>query len=114
MNFDPRAVKDFNLSGDAIVHLHGVGGRTVSKLRQHDLGFVSSLRPDVIILEIATNDLVDRRPEVVGSEIDEFVHFLLDSFSVCVIGVCEVIPHFRVLFFNAAAPILNQYINRIF
>ena len=113
-NFDPRAAEDFHLSGDAMIHLHGVGGRTVLKLRQHDLGCVSSLRPDIIILEIGTNDLADLRPEVVGSEIDELVHFLLVSFSVRVIGVCEVIPRVRAPFFNAAAPIFNQYINAIF
>ena len=79
-NFDPRATEDFHLSGDAMIHLHGVGGRTVLKLRQHDLGCVSSLRPD-IILEIGTNDLVDLRPEVVGSEIEIVFCWILFLFA---------------------------------
>ena len=57
--------------GDAVIHLHGVGGCTVEKLRLYDLGVASALRSDIIILEIGTNDLVDDRPEVVGSEIDD-------------------------------------------
>ena len=40
------------------------------------------------VLEIRTNDLVANRPEVVGSEIDDLVQSLLQSYSVRVIGVC--------------------------
>ena len=112
-NFDARASEHFDLVGDAVIHLHGVGGRTVEKLRLYDLGVVSARRPDIIILEIGTNDLVDERPEVVGSEIDDLVHLLMASYSVRVIGVCEVIPRVRAPFFNAAAPILNQYLNGV-
>ena len=72
-NFDARAGEHFNLLGDAVIHLHGVGGRTVKKFRLYDLGVVSALKPDVIILEIGTNDLVANRPEIVGSEIDDLV-----------------------------------------
>ena len=32
--FDPRVEDAFKLSKDAIIHLHGVGGRTVRKLIQ--------------------------------------------------------------------------------
>lgn len=111
--FDPRADEAFNLSNDAIVHLHGVGGRTVRKLIQYDLGVISSLSPHALILEIGTNDLSDLRPEVVGSEIEELVRLLLDSYSVRVIGVCEVIPRVRAPFFNAAARMLNQYLRGV-
>ena len=112
-NFDARAAKHFNHLGDAVIHLHGVGGRTVKKLRFFDLGVVSALKPDVIILEIGTNDLVPDHHEVVGSEIDDLVQLLLQSYSVQVIGVCEVIPHVQALFFNAAAPIFNQYLTDV-
>ena len=108
-HFDSRADDTFGLSDDAIVHLHGVGGLTVARLRR-DLGMVSSLSPQVVILEIGTNDLTRLRPEVAGSEIEELVRLLLDTFSVRVIGVCEVLPRVRAPFFNGAASILNQYL----
>ena len=44
LHFDSRADDTFGLSDDATVHLHGVGGLTVAKLRR-DLGIVSSLFP---------------------------------------------------------------------
>ena len=101
-HFDSRADDTFGLSDDAIVHLHGVGGLTVARLRR-DLGMVSSLSPQVVILELGTNDLTRLRLEVAGSEIE-------DTFSVRVIGVCKVLPRVRAPFFNGAASILNQYL----
>ena len=112
-NFDARAAKHFNLLGYDVIHLHGVGGRTLKKFRLFVLGVVSALKPDVIILEIGAHDLVADLPEVVGSEFDDLVQLLLQSSSVRVIGVCEVIPLVRAPFFNAAAPILNQYLTDV-
>ena len=112
-NFDAPTAENFNLLGDAVIHLHGVSGCTVRKLRLYDLDVVSTQKPDVIILEISTNDLVANRPEVVGSKINDLVQLLLQSYSVRVIGVCEVIPRVRAPFFNAAAPILNQYLTDV-
>ena len=55
--FDPRARRDFNLTGTASVCLHGVGGRTVDKLQRFDLNFVKETCPEILILEIGSNDL---------------------------------------------------------
>ena len=84
------------------------------KLIQYDLSVFSSLSPHAVILQIGTNDLSDLQPEVVGSEIEELVRLLLDSYAVRVIGVCEVIPR-RVCapIFNDAALILNQYLRAV-
>ena len=68
------------------------------------------MSPEIVILEIGTNDLSHLRPEVVGSEIEELVHLLLQSFSIKVIGVCEVLPRVNASVFNGAASILNQYL----
>jgi len=110
----PRAGPDFNLQGTASVRLYGVGGRTVAKLRAFDLHVIRSFSPDVVILELGTNDLASLRPEVVGSAIEDLVRFILDSFSVRVVGVCQVIPrgisHLQATFFAQRARILNQYL----
>ena len=74
------------------VHLHGVGGRTVAKVWSFDLHVVERIAPDVLILEIGTNDLVDTIPEVVGSEIASLVCLLVDHYKVRVVCVCHVIP----------------------
>jgi len=64
------------------VHLHVLGGRTVAKLRSSDLHVVERIAPDVLILEIGTNDLVDTSPEDVGSEIENLVRLLLENYKV--------------------------------
>lgn len=56
-HFDPCTDLDFGLFGSVSVHLFGVGGRSVSSLRQHDLHVVSRIAPEAIILEIGNNDL---------------------------------------------------------
>lgn len=63
------------------------------KLRSFDLHVVEHIAPEVVILEIGTNDLVNTGPEVVGSNMESLVRLLLDSYFVRVIGVCHVIPH---------------------
>ena len=81
--FHPPTDLNFNLS-DATVCFHGVGGRTVHKLRTYDLHVVRHLKPNVNILELGTNDLTNLSPEVVGSEIKELVSFFFgDIFCPC-------------------------------
>lgn len=74
--FDALADSNFHLEGTATVHLFGVGSRTVEKLRRYDLHVVRHLAPDVVILEVGTNDLSDISTEVVGSSIEELVRSL--------------------------------------
>lgn len=105
-HFDPRADGNFKLRGTVSVHLHGVGGRTVAKLRSFDLHVVEQIAPDVLILEIGSNDLVDTSPEVVGSEIESLVCHLVEDFKVRVVCVCHVIP--RGYSYDQAASFANR------
>ena len=54
---DSRMSASFKLDGTARVYMHGIGGRTVTKWRKYDFGVVARLPPDIVILEIGTNDL---------------------------------------------------------
>ena len=107
-HFDDRAKTNFNLK-DVNVRLFGVGGRTVKTIEQCDLANVSRFAPDVVILEIGTNDLCNEAPETVGSQIDELVELLLNHFSVRVVGVCEVIRRAEPVF-NERVEVLNRYL----
>ena len=57
--FDARGDSNFHLQGTAMVHLFGVGGPTDENLRRYDLHVVTRLAPDVVILEVSTNNLLD-------------------------------------------------------
>ena len=112
--FDPWIRSNFNLARTASVQLHGVGGRSVAKLRSFDLHVVEQIAPDIVILEIGTNDLVHKRPEIVGSEIESLVCLLLEVYNVRVVCVCHVIPrghsHHRAASFFERVAILKQYL----
>ena len=60
----------------------------MKKIKDFDLGVVFRFAPDVVILEIGTNDLCNISAEVAGSEIDDLAKQLLSDFSVRVVGVC--------------------------
>ena len=78
--FNSRASCDFNLSGTASVRLHGIGGRTVQTLHANDLHVVRDLAPDIVILEIGTNDLSKLPPEKFGSAIEDLVRLFQSDF----------------------------------
>lgn len=61
-------------------------------LEEHDLDVVKNLAPDIVILEIGTNDLSHALPQTIGSRIEGFVRLLQGDYFVRVIGVCGVIP----------------------
>ena len=87
-NFDPRADGKFKRWGTVSVLFHGVGGCTVAKLLSPDLHVVARIAPDVLILEIGTNDLVVTSPEIVGSEIENLTRLGALRFSSIISTLC--------------------------
>ena len=108
-----RLHRGFNIH-KADIFMHGIGGRTVDQLHQIDLQVVVEISPDVVIIEIGTNDLSRKRPEVAGSELEHFVRALLaPHLKVKVICVCHVTPRAlrpRHRMVNRRALLFNQYV----
>ena len=117
--FDPRANQCFDLASSAFIYLHGVGGRTVTQIQSHDLHVISDISPNILILEIGTNDLKCTRPEIIGSAIDDLIAEIKQRFNIRVVCVCTVIPrrHPRSsqpdVQFNDQAVLLNRYLNAV-
>ena len=97
----------------------GVGGRTVHKLSKFDLHLVRCLQPQIVILEIGSNDLSppDARPEVVGSKIETVLQRLHAGCQVKTIVVCQTINRAAGLrdppSFNDHVALLNQYLSMV-
>ena len=87
---------NLNLTDSVTVQWHGVGSRTIAKVRQFDLVEVIRFRPDIVFLQIGTNDLAQRgmTPLTVGSAIEDFVHLLHDEYGVRLICVGQTIRRF--------------------
>ena len=87
--FDNRASADFSLKCTMEVKLCGFGGMTVTRLQAGHLldDEVLKYKPNIVILELGTNDLGRSRPEVVGSKMEELVSYLKGNLGVSVVGV---------------------------
>ncbi len=86
--FDPCAAPNFHIPETGHVSLYGT-----YKLDKYDLSWVLKYKPDIVILELGTNDLSTLRPEVVGSKIDDLAQVLRGQYKVRIVGVCQVINH---------------------
>ena len=114
---DRRVRLDLNLSRSAHVNYHGVGGRTVDKLKKFDLSVVGRLKPEIVILERGSNDLSpnEARPERVGSKIESLVQLLHAQYGVKFIVVFQTTT--RALcppgspFYNDSVTLLNRYLS---
>ena len=111
--FDQRTRSDFHLSSRVRVSMFGVGGRTVAKIWKYDFPVISASSPDILVLELGTNDLSSEDPLVVASAMEVLVRYLHDRFAIKVICVCLVIPRHAACDFNAKVPIFNQAIQEL-
>ena len=89
---------------------HGVGGRTVLKTVQFDLTVVEKFMPDIVILQLGTNDLSHLPAVNVGSAIEDLTRSLHDLLNVKCVCVCQTIYRTGTPTFNKNVILLNQYL----
>ena len=107
-SYDFRA--DFKLSHRAFIKWHGIGGRTVSKTLHLDTNIIESFRPQIVIMQLGSNDLTDSDSLHVGSAIEDFATFLHNTYGVKVICVCQTIMRQGAVVFNRKAKLLTKYL----
>lgn len=90
----PCVSVNFHLTMEPTVQFHGIGGRTVTKLRQFDLSAVTAFNPNVLILEIGSNDLCNAKTNVADLTVNIFqlVQLFHFRFSVDHIIVSQILP----------------------
>ena len=81
----------FHINEPAAIIWHGIGGRIVEKAIRHDLHVVQSVRCDIVIVQLGTNDLSFRPRLAVGSNLENFVRLLHDSYGAQFVCVCQII-----------------------
>ena len=101
---------DFHLSNFAVIKWHGIGGRTVTKTVQHDLHMIKSFKPDIVIVQLGSNDLTSETALRVGASKDDFLRLLHDLYHVQVIYVCQTIMRQGQPAFNHKAKLLTKYL----
>ena len=99
-------VNNFNLSDDLIFKWHGIGGRTIAKIRQYDLRVVESFAPDIVILELGMNDLMQLSALETGSAIEDLARLLYECYHVQKICVCQTL-------YREKAPLFIKQVNSL-
>jgi len=99
---------------DFICKWHGVGGRTVAKVLKYDLSVVKEFGPDIIILQLGTNDLVNSSPLTVGSSLEHLVTVLHDVYKADLISVCQTLRRSSLeVLFNKNVGLLTRYLETV-
>lgn len=90
----PCIAHNFHCAEPSEIQFYGIGGRTVTRLRQFDLSLVAQFKPNIIILEIGSNDLCDPRLNTndLATNIFHLVQTLHFSYNVSHIIVSQVLP----------------------
>ena len=70
-NFKTHIAKKLSLDGDLLIRWHGIRGRTVSRTREYDLSVVEEFAPNVVIMQLGTNDLTTISAVETGSAIED-------------------------------------------
>ena len=90
------------ITAPADITRHGIGGRTVAKTIKFDLY--------IVIVQLGTNDLPLQSPLQVGSELEDFVRLLHDSYGVNFVCVCQTICQRSATAFNKNVDLLTCYL----
>ena len=81
-NFNTKTATNLSLEGDLVIRWHGIGGRTISQTKAYDLHVVEEFAPNIVILQLGTNDLVTTSAAETGSAIEDLCRLLYESYGV--------------------------------
>ena len=97
---------------EPVVKFYGYGGLTVAWALNSRLSCVESFRPDIIIVELGTNDLTRFGPAEVGSNL-EFARNHHANYGVKLVCVNHILFRAQSPLFNAKVRVLNRYLNAV-
>ena len=93
---------------------HGVGGRTIAKVLKYDLSVVGDFGPDIVILQLGTNDLHNSSAITVGSALEHLVTMLHEEYKVDLICVCQTLCRSSSeVLFNKKVGLLTKYLKTV-
>ena len=109
-NFHTEIAKSLGIVEDLLIKWHRIGGRIISKTRRYNLVVVKSFAPDVVILQLGTNDLFNISAVETGSGIEDLTRLLFESYGIQLICVCQTIYQRDAPSLNRQVRLLTQYL----
>ena len=105
-NFNAHIAKKLSLDGDLLIGWHRIRGRTVSKTREYDLGVVEEFTPNVVIMQLGTNDLTTISAVETGSAIEDLCCLLYESCPMHSVSVITRVFSWNLAFFYTVTAVL--------
>ena len=95
-NSQPRDLyrRDLQLVNTCEVEIFGTGGRTVDKTIRFDLNTIRGTAPNVVVMEMGSNDACDRDcdAETIASSLVALTELLISECKIQFIAVCQILP----------------------
>ena len=109
-NFNEVFARNLHIDGDLSIKWHGIGGRTISKVIRHDLGIVEKFAPEIVVIQLGTNDLSSLSAVETGSALEDLSRLLHESYGVQRVCVCQTIFRSNAPLFNRQVKLLTKYL----
>ena len=109
-NFNEVFARNLHIDGDLSITLHGIGGRTISKVIRHGLGIVEKFAPEIVVIQVGTNDLSSLSAVETGSALEDLSRLLHESHGVQRVCVCHTIFRGNAPLFNRQVKLLTKYL----
>ena len=82
----------------------------MSKVVKYDLGVVGSFAPEIVIVQLGSNDLTSMSAAKTGSAIEDLARLLFECYGVKLVCVCQTIFRRDSPSFNKQVKLLTQYL----
>ena len=109
-SFNEVFARNLHIDGDLSIKWHGIGGRTISKVIRHDLGIVEKFAPEIVVIQLGTNDLSSLSAVETGSALEDLSRLLHESYGVQRVCVCQTIFRGNAPSFNRQVKLLTKYL----
>ena len=109
-NFNEVFARNLHIEGDLSIKWHSIRGRTISKVIRHDLGIVEKFAPEIVVIQLGTNDLSSLSAVETGSALEDLSRLLHESYGVQRVCVCQTIFRSNAPLFNRQVKLLTKYL----
>ena len=113
-NFNEVFARNLHIDGDLSIKWHGIGGRTISEVIRHDLGIVEKFAPEIVVIQLGTNDLSSLSAVETGSALEDLSRLLHESYGVQRVCVCQTIFRSNAPLFNRQVKLITKYLKVVF
>ena len=109
-NFNEVFARNLHIDGDLSIKWHGIAGRTISEVIRHDLGIVEKVAPEIVVIQLGSNELSSLSAVETGSALEDLSRLLHESYGVQRVCVSQTIFRSNAPLFTRQVKLLTKYL----